>query len=106
MSLQLFVHSFSSYCQKALIALYEHAVPFELRMLGAQLEKHWPLKRFPVLLDLVISFGYPEAPLNASSQNTSRRTYPEDTTQAVRIPTYSFRSRPAPPAQERGWRVA
>ena len=51
MSLQLFAHPFSSYCQKALIALYEHATPFEFRMLGAELEKRWPLKRFSVLLD-------------------------------------------------------
>jgi glutathione S-transferase len=58
MSLQLFEYPFSSYCQKALIALYEHAMPFEFRMLdaehpdnGAELEKRWPLKRFPGLLD-------------------------------------------------------
>ena len=55
MSLQLFEHPFSSYCQKALIALYEHAMPFEFRMLGAELEKRWPLKRFPVLLDATTS---------------------------------------------------
>ena len=36
MSLQLFEHPFSSYCQKALIALYEHAMPFEFRMLDAE----------------------------------------------------------------------
>ena len=36
MSLQLFAHPFSSYCQKALIALYEHAMPFESRMLHVE----------------------------------------------------------------------
>jgi len=56
--LQLYAHPFSFYCQKALIALYENATPFSLRMLApedpaatAELEAIWPLKRFPVLVD-------------------------------------------------------
>src|SRR5437764_6373414 len=56
MSLQLFAHPFSSYCQKALIALYENGTAFELRMLedpevSAKLAAIWPAKRFPVLVD-------------------------------------------------------
>lgn len=58
MALRLYAHPFSSYCQKALIAFYENAVPFEFRMLGpddadalAELEALWPLRRFPVLVD-------------------------------------------------------
>ena len=58
MSLTLFAHPFSSYCQKALVALYENETPFTFRMLdhrdtaaSAELEAFWPLKRFPVLLD-------------------------------------------------------
>lgn len=56
MTLKLYAHPFSSYCQKVLIALYENATPFELRMLGdpqagAELAALWPLKRFPVLVD-------------------------------------------------------
>jgi glutathione S-transferase len=56
MSIKLYAHPFSSYCQKVLIALYENAIPFELRMLGdpqaaAELAALWPLKRFPVLVD-------------------------------------------------------
>ncbi len=54
----LYAHPFSSYCQKALIALYEYAVPFELRLLGpdtpanfSELTRIWPLQRFPVLVD-------------------------------------------------------
>jgi len=54
----LYAHPFSSYSQKALIALYENNTPFEFRMLspenpgaGAELQKLWPLKRFPVLVD-------------------------------------------------------
>ena len=56
MALTLYAHPFSSYCQKALIALYENATPFAYRTLGdaaamAELEALWPMKRFPVLLD-------------------------------------------------------
>lgn len=56
--MQLYAHPFSSYCQKALVALYENATPFEFRMLDpdhpenlAEWEGLWPLKRFPVLVD-------------------------------------------------------
>lgn len=58
MSLQLFAHPFSSYCQKVLTALYENETPFTLRFLGpeepetgAEWADLWPLKRMPVLLD-------------------------------------------------------
>jgi glutathione S-transferase len=58
MTLQLFAHPFSSYCQKALIALYEHGTPFEYRVVGpghddnsAELARRWPLRKFPVLVD-------------------------------------------------------
>jgi glutathione S-transferase len=56
MSLTLYAHPFSSYCQKVLIALWENAIPFTYRHLeepGAG-EEHvalWPLGRFPVLVD-------------------------------------------------------
>jgi len=58
MALQLYFHPFSSYSQKALIAFYENAVPFEARVLdgpGSPAWQEWialwPLKRFPVLVD-------------------------------------------------------
>lgn len=58
MSLKLYGHPFSSYCQKALIALYESGTPFEFRVLSpehpeiaAEHAALWPLKRFPVLVD-------------------------------------------------------
>jgi glutathione S-transferase len=56
MTLQLYAHPFSSYCQKVLIALYENDTPFEFRMLSdeqttAELAVLWPMKRFPVLVD-------------------------------------------------------
>lgn len=56
MTLKLYAHPFSSYCQKVLIALYENATPFDYRMLdneqaSAQLAALWPFKKFPVLVD-------------------------------------------------------
>jgi glutathione S-transferase len=56
MTLTLYAHPFSSYCQKVLIALYENRTPFALRMLGeaeadAEHAALWPLKRMPVLVD-------------------------------------------------------
>jgi glutathione S-transferase len=53
---RLYSHPFSSYSQKALIALYENDTPFEYRNLeepeaNAELAALWPLKRFPVLVD-------------------------------------------------------
>jgi glutathione S-transferase len=52
----LYAHPFSSYCQKALTALYENETPFTLALLDnekawAALEELWPLKRMPVLVD-------------------------------------------------------
>src|SRR4051812_18924117 len=58
MSLALFAHPFSSYCQKVLIALYADGTPFEYRLLEqdhpenfAELKRHWPFAKFPMLLD-------------------------------------------------------
>jgi len=58
MKLKLYAHPFSSYCQKALIALYENSTPFEFRLLAhddpqimAEFADLWPIKRFPVLVD-------------------------------------------------------
>jgi glutathione S-transferase len=57
-SLKLYAHPFSSYCQKVLIALYENDVSFDYRLLALddrqaseELAALWPLKRFPVLVD-------------------------------------------------------
>jgi len=56
MSLTLYSHPFSSYCQKVLIALWENDIPFAYRHLeepGAAEERAtlWPFGRFPVLVD-------------------------------------------------------
>lgn len=56
--LELYAHPFSSYCQKVLTALYEYKLNFEFKMLSPDkpanmeiLEKVWPFRRFPVLID-------------------------------------------------------
>jgi glutathione S-transferase len=58
MSLQLFAHPFSSYCQKVLIALYADGTEFEYKLLEqdhpenmAELKRRWPLGKFPVVVD-------------------------------------------------------
>ncbi len=58
MSLVLYGHPFSSYTQKVLIALYENATAFEFRLIApetpafvGQWLQHWPLAKFPLLLD-------------------------------------------------------
>src|ERR1035441_6047633 len=58
MSLTLYLHPLSSFCQKTLIALYENAIPFEPRIIRledaasrAELTALWPLAKFPVLKD-------------------------------------------------------
>ena len=58
MSLQLFAHPFSSYCQKVLIALWADGTEFEYRLLEqnhpenfAELKRRWPFGKFPLLVD-------------------------------------------------------
>ncbi|MBX3494246.1 MAG: glutathione S-transferase family protein [Parvibaculum sp.] len=56
MSLTLYAHPFSSYCQKVLMALWENDTPFAYRHLeepGAseELAGLWPIGKFPVLVD-------------------------------------------------------
>lgn len=56
MSVTLFAHPFSSYCQKVLVALYENEVRFKYRTLEEpsameELKALWPFARFPVLVD-------------------------------------------------------
>lgn len=58
MALTLHYHPFSSYCQKALIALYEAGTPFAKHVVdlgdpdaAAAFRALWPMGRFPVLVD-------------------------------------------------------
>ena len=58
MSLMLYYHPLSSFCWKALVALYENGAPFTANMVNlgdpaerAALLALWPIGRFPVLQD-------------------------------------------------------
>ena len=58
MSLKLYYHPLSSFCQKVLIALYENDTPFEPHLVDladatsrADFLKVWPIGKFPVLRD-------------------------------------------------------
>ncbi|MCW3848361.1 glutathione S-transferase family protein [Sphingomonas sp. LB-2] len=56
MTLTLYSHPFSSYCQKVLTALWERELPFTYRNVeepgvGEELAKLWPIGKFPVLVD-------------------------------------------------------
>jgi len=56
MSYTLYAHPFSSYSWKAMIALHEKELPYTLRNVEdegamAELRGHWPLGKFPVLVD-------------------------------------------------------
>ena len=67
MSLKLYFHPLSSFCQKVLVALYENDTPFEPCIVNLRLDPHianpdaeksraeffkiWPLGKFPVLRD-------------------------------------------------------
>lgn len=58
MSLKLYFHPLSSFCQKTLIALYENETPFEPQLVDLMSEqgradylKLWPIGKMPVLRD-------------------------------------------------------
>lgn len=53
---RLFAHPFSSYCWKAMIALHEKELPYDLELVEspevmAALRRYWPLGKFPVLVE-------------------------------------------------------
>jgi glutathione S-transferase len=58
MSLTLYYHPLASFCHKVLIALYEHDIVFDKRLidLGAESDRNalrsvWPVCKFPVIKD-------------------------------------------------------
>ena len=68
MSLTLYFHPLSSFCWKALVALYDTDVPFEPKMVNlgdpaerAAFQAVWPLAKFPVLCDAARGRTTPES---------------------------------------------
>jgi len=68
MSLTLYFHPFSSYCQKVLTALYENDTPFTPHTVNlmdeaesAAFRKLWPIGKFPVLRDEAADLTIPES---------------------------------------------
>ncbi|MCU0070131.1 glutathione S-transferase family protein [Pseudomonas koreensis] len=89
MDLTLYYHPLSSYCHKALIALYEHGVAFEKRLIDlsseaerAELQALWPLVKFPVLRDHARQRTVPESSVIIEyldhQPGQSKRLIPED----------------------------
>jgi glutathione S-transferase len=68
MTLKLYFHPFSSFCQKVLIAFYENDTPFEPHIVdlanatsAAEFKKIWPIGKFPVLRDEAKDRTIPES---------------------------------------------
>jgi len=68
LSLTLYFHPLSSFCQKALIALYENDTPFTPHIVNlldeasaTAFRKTWPIGRFPVLRDEARDRTVPES---------------------------------------------
>jgi glutathione S-transferase len=68
MSLMLYYHPLSSFCQKVLIALYEMETAFETHLVDftnaeakAAFQKIWPIAQFPVLRDEARNRTIPES---------------------------------------------
>ncbi len=68
MSLTLYYHPLSSFCHKALIALYENATPFTGHIVdlgnaasAAEFKAIWPIGKFPVLRDAAKDRMVPES---------------------------------------------
>jgi glutathione S-transferase len=89
MSLTLYYHPLSSFCWKALIALYEADIDFEARQVNVQdpaeraaFEAVWPLAKFPVLRDDAHGKTVPESTLIidylARTRPTARSLMPSD----------------------------
>lgn len=90
MTLYLYCHPFSSYCQKTLMALYEKETDFQLHLIDladersrAELTALWPYATFPVLHDSASGMTMAESSLiieyaDALSPATGPRLVPAD----------------------------
>lgn len=94
MPLTLYYHPLSSFCWKALIALYEADVAFEPRQVNlgdpadrAAFEAVWPLAKFPVLRDHARGTTVPESSVIidylARTQPSAVSLVPSDPDQAM-----------------------
>lgn len=68
MTLRLYFHPLSSFCQKVLTALYENGTPFQREVVNlmdpdgnAAFRKLWPIGKFPVLRDEARNKTVPES---------------------------------------------
>src|SRR6187399_2274673 len=89
MSLVLFYHPLASFCWKVLVALYEYGLPFEGRIVDladeasrAELDRIWPVGKFPVLRDARAGVELPESTIIVEYLDALRagptRLLPED----------------------------
>ena len=88
MALILYAHPLSSFCQKVFVAFYEHGTPFTMRLVGtgdpaaaAELERLWPMGKFPVLRDESLGLTVAESSLiidHIDRHYAGARLIPED----------------------------
>jgi glutathione S-transferase len=97
MSLTLYYHPLSSFCWKALIALYESDLAFEPRMVNlgdpadrAAFQAVWPLAKFPVLRDEARGQTVPESTIII---DYLARTYPSATSLIPTDPDLAWQAR-------------
>jgi glutathione S-transferase len=94
MSLKLYFHPLSSFCHKALIALYENDTPFEPHIVDladenarAAFKRIWPIGKFPVLRDEARDRTMPESSMIieylAQHHPGRTRLVPEDPDRAL-----------------------
>jgi glutathione S-transferase len=97
MSLTLHFHPLSSFCWKALIALYENSTPFTPHVVDlgnagerAALQKLWPIGKFPVLRDAARDQTVPESSIIIEYLD---RHYPGPTSLIPAAPELAWQTR-------------
>jgi glutathione S-transferase len=92
MTLTLYAHPFSSYCQKVLIALYEKELDFDYRLLSPddpaameELRALWPFAKFPVLVDGGRSVAETSIIIEHLDARAAPRLVPTDQEQALKV---------------------
>lgn len=93
MTLRLFYHPLSSFCHKALIALYENDIAFEPVSVdlgdaqsSAEMRALWPVAKFPVLRDAARGMTVPEASViieYLDRHYAARKLLPADADRAI-----------------------